>query len=136
MLFICFLGLNHLWLQNYDFFSKMSLLILLIIDTLLLFAVFYAKKVRKVRILENNAISFLNVYSLVDLCKRMMSVCVSILLYNNVHVHFIIIRLANIVVLSLFGGKILIFFSFCRDSTFIQQKSTRVIRKIVLTLQP
>ena len=28
------------------------------------------------------------------------------------------------------------FFSFCRDSTFIKQKSTRVIRKIVLTLQP
>ena len=92
MLFICFLGLNHLWLQNYDFFSKMSMLILLIIDTLLLFTVFYAKKVRKVRILENNAIFFLNVYSLVDLCKRMMSVCVSILLFNNVHVHFIIYK--------------------------------------------
>lgn len=28
------------------------------------------------------------------------------------------------------------FFSFCRDSTFIEQKSTRVIQKIVLTLQP
>ena len=28
------------------------------------------------------------------------------------------------------------FFSFCRDSTFIKQKSTRVIQKIVLTLQP
>lgn len=68
------------------------MLILLIIDTLLLFAVFYAKKVRKVRILENNAIFFLNVYSLVDLCKRMMSVCVSILLFNNVHVHFIIYK--------------------------------------------
>lgn len=39
------------------------MLILLIIDTLLLFTVFYAKKVRKVRILENNAIFFLNVYS-------------------------------------------------------------------------
>ena len=68
------------------------MLILLIIDTLLLFTVFYAKKVRKVRILENNAIFFLNVYSLVDLCKRMMSVCVSILLFSNVHVHFIIYK--------------------------------------------
>lgn len=68
------------------------MLILLIIDTLLLFAVFFAKKVRKVRILENNAIFFLNVYSLVDLCKRMMSVCVSIFLFNNVHVHFIIYK--------------------------------------------
>ena len=28
------------------------------------------------------------------------------------------------------------FFQFFRDSTFIEQKSTRVIRKIVLTLQP
>ena len=28
------------------------------------------------------------------------------------------------------------FFQFFRDSTFIRQKSTRVIRKIVLTLQP
>lgn len=28
------------------------------------------------------------------------------------------------------------FFSFFRDSTFIEQKSTRVIQKIVLTLQP
>lgn len=28
------------------------------------------------------------------------------------------------------------FFQFFRDSTFIEQKSTRVIQKIVLTLQP
>jgi len=45
-----FLGLNHLWLQNYDFFSKMSVLILLIADTFLLFSIFDAKKVKKVRI--------------------------------------------------------------------------------------
>ena len=90
MLFICFLGLNHLWLQNYDFFSKMSVLILLIADTFLLFSIFDAKKVKKVRIWDDNANFFLNVYSLVDLGKWMINVCVCVIIYNNVHVHFII----------------------------------------------
>lgn len=63
--------------------------------------------------------------------------CAYLFFYIIMYTYILLfIRLANIVVLSLFDGKILIFFSFCRDSTFIQQKSTRVIQKIVLTLQP
>ena len=132
-----FLGLNHLWLQNYDFFSKMSVLILLIADTFLLFSIFDAKKVKKVRIWDDNANFFLNVYSLVDLGKWMINVCVCVIIYNKVHVHFIIYWSLQILSCNLcLMVKYWFFFSLCRDSTFIRQKSTRVIRKIVLTLQP
>ena len=63
--------------------------------------------------------------------------CAYVLLYIIMYTYiFYLLKLANIVMQSLFNGKILIFFSLCRDSTFIRQKSTRVIQKIVLTLQP